>query len=123
MKFPDGAKKIFFAYLALLGFIQAGLENLRAQAVVDVGDGLQHTFAHPVGGFFVAQLKRLMDAGGRAGWNGSAEKSQVGGEVDLDGWVTARVEDLTGFDTLDRHFGAANGRRLISAIVNSSWGG
>jgi hypothetical protein len=47
-----------------------------------------------------------MDTSGSTGWNGSTEKSQVCGQVDLDGWVTAGVEDLTGFDALDRHFGA-----------------
>jgi hypothetical protein len=94
------------SYLALLGLVQTGLDDCWSQGIVDVTDGLQHALAHPVGGFFVAQLQSLVDASGGTGWNGSAEKSQVGGEVDLDGWVTARIEDLTGFDALDRHFGS-----------------
>lgn len=80
--------------------------------IVDVRHGFQHALAHPVGGFFVAQLESFVDAGGGARWNGGTEESQVGDEIDFDGWVTARVEDLTGFDTLEGHFGAESGDQL-----------
>src|SRR5262249_61069767 len=51
----------------------------------------------------VPELDRLVDAGGRAGGNGrAAERARREPNVDLDGRVSARVEDLAGVDVGER---------------------
>ena len=40
-----------------------------------------------------------------SGGYGGTEDALVGGQIDLDGWVTARVVDLPGNNPLDGHLG------------------
>jgi hypothetical protein len=51
----------------------------------------------------IAHLEGLIDAGAGSGGHGGSEESLVGDQVDLDGGVTTRVEDLSRFDALQRH--------------------
>ena len=88
-----------------------GLEALdRRGDVLDDGlDGLLHALAE-VALAAVAQLDRLEGAGGRAaGHRGAGERAVVEGDLDLDGGVAARVEDLAGADSCDGCHGVAPG--------------
>jgi hypothetical protein len=85
---------------ALVACVEApdGLTDL----TLDVADGLQDALASVDGGVAVAQLDRLELPGRRAGGNGGA----AGGaglerDLDLDGGVPARVQDLAGVDIGD----------------------
>ena len=74
----------------------AGLvaDELGADDVQDAVDGLGHALA-AVALAAVAQLHRLEGAGGRAaGHGGPGDRPVVEGDLDLDGGVSARVEDL-----------------------------
>ena len=101
--------------------VEAGLDEGRAQDVVDVGDGLGHAFAAPLGLVLVAQLVGLvlalgvgslparlvpwiskLTSGCTGGYDGAVQ-ARVGDHVHLDGGVAARVIDLAGVDLLDRH--------------------
>lgn len=107
-------------YLLLLSDAQSRVQHSRSDGLVDVFDGLQDALAVPVGLDVVAQFQGLMDTGRRTGWNGGTEQAQVGHQIDLDGWVTARVEDLTGLNTLEWHFGSGIGGTGKSASENKS---
>lgn len=93
-------------YLLLLGSAQTRGQHSWSDELVDVLHSLQDALAVPVGLDFVAHFQGLMDTGRGTGWDGGTEQSQIGDQVDLDGWVTARVEDLTGLNTLECHFGS-----------------
>ena len=73
----------------------------RGDLAVDVRDRPRHALAE-VGVAAVAQLGRLELAGRGAGRDRrAAARARAQREVDLDGRVPARVEDLTGVDALD----------------------
>ena len=94
----------------LLGRLEA--DQLRADHVEHRVDGLADPLA-AVALAAVAQLDRLEGAGrGTRGDRGAADGAVVEGDLDLDGGVAARVEDLARADSLDgRHDGAPAGRR------------
>ena len=84
----------------LEGLVEAALvervasDDLGRDALDDRGDGFPDTFA-AVAVVAVAQLVRFVRAGGRAARHGGASTSSARkGDVDLDGRVAARVEDL-----------------------------
>ena len=73
--------------------------QLVGQLVVDVVDGLQHPLAEVFRLVAVAKLPGLVDAGaGPAGHGRAAERAVGQFHVDLDGGVSAAVEDLSGTD-------------------------
>ena len=77
-------------------------EQRRAELVVDARDGALDRLA-AVGGAAVTALDRLVRPGRRArGHGGAAERAGVGEDVDLDGRVSARVEDLARVHGCDR---------------------
>ncbi len=87
--------------------VQAGLvehvvaRDRRGDLAVDVRDRLRHALAE-VGVAAVAQLGRLELAGRGAGRDGrAAVRAGAQRELDLDGRVAARVQDLAGVDGLD----------------------
>src|SRR5439155_26019959 len=81
--------------------VEAG-ESARDLAV-DVRDGVQDALAEVDPGITVAQLDRLEPARRRAGRHGRpTARARVELDVDLDGGVPARVEDLPGMDAADR---------------------
>jgi len=68
----------------------------------------------------VAHLESLIDAGAGARRHRSSEETFVGDQVDLDGRITARVEDLSGLDALQRHFGErAEHTGLVEMLANA----
>ena len=74
-------------------------EQRRADDVDDVVDGRQDALAAVAALVAVAQLDRLVGAGGGARRDGRpADGAVVEDDVDLDGRVAARVEDLAGVD-------------------------
>ena len=80
---------------ALLAGLEA--EQLRAELVDDGVDGLLDALAEVAALVAVAALDGLEGAGGRAaGDGGTRERAVVEGDLDLDGGVAARVEDLAG---------------------------
>jgi hypothetical protein len=84
----------------LVGRIHA--KDLGSDDVADVGDGLLHTLATEASLVTVAQLDRFVNTSRGAGGNaGAAEGPVVQRDVDLDGRVATRIEDLSGFDGLD----------------------
>lgn len=62
------------------------------------------TFADVVRLDAVTEFDGLVDAGGGTGGDGGAEDALAGGDLDLDGGVTTRIEDLTRVHLGDRHF-------------------
>mmetsp|Transcript_10119 Transcript_10119/g.22549 ORF Transcript_10119/g.22549 Transcript_10119/m.22549 type:complete len:445 (-) Transcript_10119:32-1366(-) len=70
---------------------------------LDVLDRLQHALAQVTRLVAIPKLASLVDPGGRARGNGTAEGTDVGGEVNLHGGVAAGVDDLASGDGLDRH--------------------
>ena len=81
----------------LVGGVQAddgGGEDFR-----DIGDGLRHTLAEVAGFVAVAEFDRLVFASAGAAGNGRAADGSSGQfDIGFDGWVAARIEDLTGAD-------------------------
>jgi hypothetical protein len=61
------------------------------------------TLAAPLALVTIAELASLVGTGGCAGWDDGAVEASLGDNVDLNGWVTARVVDGTGVDLGDRH--------------------
>ena len=77
-----------------------------AMRPVDVGDRVQDALAVVPIGLGVAQLERLVLAGGRPAGDGRPpERAVIEGDVDLDGGVPSRIEDLAGGDVLDQRHG------------------
>jgi hypothetical protein len=72
--------------------------------VVDVAHGRVHALAHVVALDVVAQLERLVDAGGGARGHARPEQALLRPQVDFDRRVAAAVEDGARVDSLDRHF-------------------
>ena len=71
--------------------------------VLDVADRLLNTLAQVAALVAVAQLDRFERAGGGAGRDrGAADRAVVQPDLDLDGRVAPRVEDLAGADVGDR---------------------
>ena len=92
---------------ALLG--GAGARQRRGDLAVDVGDRLRDALAGP-GVAAVAQLDRLELAGrGARGDRGEAARAGLERDLDLDGRVAARVEDLARVDGGD----GAHGTRAV----------
>ncbi len=80
--------------------VEAG--ELACDLAVHVRDRFRHALAAPLGAA-VAQLDRLVHAGrGAGGHRGAAERAGGELDVDLDGRVAARVEDLAAVQALDR---------------------
>ncbi|KAI3494687.1 hypothetical protein L1887_40503 [Cichorium endivia] len=98
--------------LLLRGDGEAGLDELGSDDVVDIVDGLGDALAHPGVLVAVAELDSLVDTGRSTGGDGGAEETLLGGDVDLDGGVTTRVEDHAGLDLLDSHFGCDDRVRI-----------
>ena len=91
---------------ALLG--GAGAGQRRGDLAVDVGDGAGDALAGP-GVAAVAQLDRLELAGrGAGGHRGEAAGARLERDLDLDGRVAARVEDLARVDGGDGAHGRAS---------------
>ncbi len=100
---------------ALLG--GAGAGQRLGDLAVDVGDRLADALADPLVAT-VAQLDRLELTGrGARGNGGDAARAGLERDLDLDGRVAARIEDLAGVDGGDRAhrgatlFGSGAGRR------------
>ena len=78
-------------------------EQPSAIVVVDVLDGLEHALAAVALLVAVAQLQGLVRAGGGAGGHrGAAQGAVLEHDLDLDGRVAARIEDLPAQDMDDR---------------------
>lgn len=118
----------------LVSDLEARLDELGSDDVVDVGNGLGDTLAHVRLLVAIPELVSLVDTGRSTTGHSSAEEAcaqildnekvplsvkgtstplsdapftplltLLGPEVDLDGGVTTRVEDLTGENLLNRH--------------------
>ena len=82
-----------------VGFVA---EQLVGQLVLDVADRLLDTFAQVATLVAVTQLDRLEGAGGRPGRDrGAADRAVVQADLDLDGRIASRVQDLPGDDHFD----------------------
>jgi hypothetical protein len=101
------------------------LDEGRGNDLVDVGDGLGHTWsslselvpyavfrcscfltlASPLALVTITELAGLVGAGGGTGGNDGAVKAGLGDDVDLDGGVSTGVVDVAGVDLGDRHDG------------------
>ena len=89
----------------LLAGLDVAPDELRADRVEHGGDGLADALA-AVAFFAVAQFDRLERAGRRAAWHrGPAQRAVGEGHLDLDGGVTARIEDLARSYGIDRRHG------------------
>ncbi len=98
----------------LLGIEAAqGLEDL----AIDGADRLGDALAEIAGLVAVAQLDRLMGAGGGAGRHGgAAERAIFQHDVDLDGGIAAAIEDFASDDVDDGGHGG-----LFSGNKGGSW--
>ncbi len=77
-------------------------EKLGGNDLADVGDGLEDALAAVLGLVAIAQLDRFVGPGGCARRDaGAPDRTIDQDDVDLDGRVAARIEDLSGFDGLD----------------------
>lgn len=81
------------------------LNQGRCDDVVDVGHGLGDALAAPLGFVSITKLASFVGAGGSARRYDGTVKTGFADEVDLDGWVTARVVDGTGVNPGDGHVG------------------
>mmetsp|Transcript_19656 Transcript_19656/g.36931 ORF Transcript_19656/g.36931 Transcript_19656/m.36931 type:complete len:493 (-) Transcript_19656:67-1545(-) len=90
---------------------------------VDVLHGLQHALPH-VPAPSVPKFDRLVDARGRSGRDGGGEGTVGGRDVDLDGRIAARVDDLPADDVRDgRHGPGALGGGLGGDAAGEEGGG
>jgi len=80
--------------LLLLGDTDAGFDQLRAENLVDVFNSLENTLSNIVRFVTVTKLDGLVNTGGCTRGYSRAEESFRGVEINLDGWVSARVKDL-----------------------------
>lgn len=102
------------------------LDESRGNDLVDVGDGLGHTWssmselfccncfvrvlflltlASPLALVTITELAGLVGAGGSTGGDDGAVEASLGDNVDLDGGVSTGVVDVAGVDLGDRHCG------------------
>ena len=105
---------------ALVGGVDA-LDG-RAELVDDGGDGLLDALAAVALLVAVAQLVGLERAGGGAGGDGGAgDHAVLEQDLDLDGRVAARVQDLAGVDGVDGGHGGllCSGNRVASRPPSS----
>src|SRR5204862_1077975 len=85
-------------------------DDLREDPLLDVVDRLLDTLAEVPLRVAVAQFHRLEGAGGRTGrYRGPRDRAVVQPDLDLDGGVAARVQDLAGDDCLDGGHGSLLG--------------
>src|SRR5207248_1057844 len=69
----------------------------RTDLLDDVGDGAAHALAAVAGGVAIAQLVRLVPAGaGARRHDRPAEDAALAMDLDLDGRITAAIEDFPG---------------------------
>jgi hypothetical protein len=81
----------------LIGRVRA--EQLGRDDLADVRHRLEHALAAELALVAVAKLDRLVGAGGGTRRNGrAADRAVRQDDVDLDGRIAARVEDLAGVD-------------------------
>lgn len=80
--------------LLLLGNGQTRVDQLLGDDVVDVGNSLQDTLADVGRLVAISQLDGLVDTGRGTRGDLAAESALFGVDVNLDGGVTSRVEDL-----------------------------
>ena len=86
--------------VALRGGVDA--DELGSEAIVDVGHGVEHALAEVGALVAVTQLAGLVDAGrGTRGDRGAAFSAVIQADVDFDGGIAARVDDLAGADVFD----------------------
>jgi hypothetical protein len=78
----------------LLSDVQSRADQFLGDDVVDVGNGLENTLSDVGRLVIVTQLDGLVDTGGSSRGNLGSESTLFGVDVDLDGGVTSRVEDL-----------------------------
>src|SRR5690606_39159356 len=84
---------------------------------VDVADGLQHALAQVARLVAVAQLHRLLGAGGCTGRHGGAAERSIGErDFGFKGGIAAGVEDFAGVDPGDAGHGGGNVRWVESAV-------
>ena len=103
----------------------AGLvaDELGADDVEDAVDGLGHALA-AVALAAVAQLHRLEGAGGgAAGHGGPGDRPVVEGDLDLDGGVSARVEDLPRAYGVDAGHGGSLASPRRRPASDRTWSG
>ena len=95
-------------------------EQLRPDRVVDVAHGRQHALAAVPLRVAVAQLDRFVCTGRGSGRDhGGAHGAVRQEQVDLDGRVAARVEDLASDDVLDQAGHTFSSPKVISASPGS----
>ena len=85
----------------------------RASADASAGTGAR-TLAAVATLVAVAELARLVDAGGGARGHDGAEGADVSGQVHLDRGVAARVQHLAGSDALDSAAATAQAEGLLA---------
>ena len=94
-------------------------EQLFGDLFVDVLDSFEHPLAAEAAFVVVAQLQRLVHAGGRArGHRGAAVRAVFQPHFHLDGRVAARIENLAGHDFGDfsRHLFASTRVRIKNSL-------
>ena len=100
----------------LVGRLHAG-EGVEYLAL-DILDRVPHALAAEACGIAVAELHRLVRAGGGAGRNGGTpDGARLEQHLDLDGRVAARIENLAGGDVRYRSHGAPPEWRADKARV------
>jgi hypothetical protein len=80
--------------LLLLSDVQTRADQFLGDDVVDVGNGLGNTLSDVGRLVIISQLNGLVDTGGSTRGDLRSESTLFGVDVDLDGGVTSRVEDL-----------------------------
>lgn len=95
------------------------LQEFGGDNVVDVLDGVEDGLAMVLVLDVVPHLQGLIDAGAGAGGHRGSEEAFVGGQIDLDGRVTARVEDLACLDAQQGHFDGRAARKTLVEFDNS----
>ena len=114
------------------------LDESRGNDLVDVGNGLGHTWssmselvpyavvhfscfltlASPLGLVTITELAGLVGAGGGTRGNDGTVKASLGDDVNLDGGVSTGVVDVAGVDLGDRHDGGCWRRRDFGQRVS-----
>src|SRR5205085_5944623 len=78
-------------------------DERRRDRIEDVADGGEHALAAEPRPVAVPKLDGFVRAGRRSGWDGgTADGAITGHDVDLDGGIAPRIEDLARVDERDR---------------------